>query len=678
MPKKAETNDANPDKKAEITAATLISYIGGGLFTLFCLIAVWAFICTGWQMDWWTATTFVIQVAIACSLIVAAIKDYTKPIGRWVAAGALLAFMWVTWIGSYNYKRDLIFLAVSFFGTMAASRRGREWLRALPMLITTVSSSLFKTVHDRSVTAGVDNFKPAINKAKPLQGAYGFIFFVIFLLVFWVGISVFDALDARSPLKPHPERFAAIREKSSWKDVRVGVALSGGGYRAVLMHAGVLDAFEKLGVPVTHMASVSGGSITSAFYAAGGDPKELRDAIKQGRFNLTRDLSDAHNAIRVPFPFKIPWTNVRLFPWYSFTRSDVQASLLDRVLFGKMKMSELKRAPESPRLMVCTTDLYSGSFLGFSQEGVLRRVMVQPREKNDFVNVEATPDDDKLVFFDVADNEFPRNEKVSRLVAASGAFPGALSAISDEMYLDTPSSNVKKKPVLLADGGITDNSALTLLLSASANAKLRENWKVDVVVSSDASALFGESSEINALGELSRAIDIVYANVGVRRSNAAATNPLLLLSPAAFLNSRLTDEKERRDQIKQMLEAAVSRLDHGAMSILVADMPEGERKKKAEALLALCCQDPDFQKQVKEILVADLSTCVDAFLRASTLRDQFDGDDANNIFRLGQYLVILNWPHLKDKLDKARDLKPAPAIEAALKPVGDQQILAAK
>ena len=50
---------------------------------------------------------------------------------------------------------------------------------------------------------------------------------------------------------------------------RIGLALSGGGYRAAAYHIGALRALHKLGVlgKVDVISSVSGGSITAASYA---------------------------------------------------------------------------------------------------------------------------------------------------------------------------------------------------------------------------------------------------------------------------------------------------------------------------------------------------------------------------------------------------------------------------
>lgn len=57
---------------------------------------------------------------------------------------------------------------------------------------------------------------------------------------------------------------------------RIGVALSGGGYRAAAYHIGTLRALHRLGIleKVDVISSVSGGSITAAYYALNKDNYE--------------------------------------------------------------------------------------------------------------------------------------------------------------------------------------------------------------------------------------------------------------------------------------------------------------------------------------------------------------------------------------------------------------------
>ena len=52
------------------------------------------------------------------------------------------------------------------------------------------------------------------------------------------------------------------------REKKIGLALSGGGYRAAAYHIGTMRALHKLGIldEVDVISSVSGGSITATYY----------------------------------------------------------------------------------------------------------------------------------------------------------------------------------------------------------------------------------------------------------------------------------------------------------------------------------------------------------------------------------------------------------------------------
>src|SRR5690242_11724111 len=64
---------------------------------------------------------------------------------------------------------------------------------------------------------------------------------------------------------------------------RIGLAL-GGGFARGIAHAGVLDVFERHGIPIHCIAGVSAGSIAAAAYASGASPAEIARAGCAMRF----------------------------------------------------------------------------------------------------------------------------------------------------------------------------------------------------------------------------------------------------------------------------------------------------------------------------------------------------------------------------------------------------------
>jgi hypothetical protein len=164
-----------------------------------------------------------------------------------------------------------------------------------------------------------------------------------------------------------------LSAKSQFHGSRVGLALSGGGFRAALMHAGVLSGLEDLGVVPTHISAVSGGSIIATYYALGGRPRAFVDAVKTGRFNLKRELLKLHNTIRLPLPGTIPFIGYPLSTT-EFSRTDVQIALLRDTLFGRTTLQDVSRSA-LPRLMLCATDLHRGAAVGITPTGMMFRTI---------------------------------------------------------------------------------------------------------------------------------------------------------------------------------------------------------------------------------------------------------------------------------------------------------------
>src|ERR1700757_2553936 len=91
---------------------------------------------------------------------------------------------------------------------------------------------------------------------------------------------------------------------------KLGLALSGGGFRASLYHLGLLRFLRDAGLlsQVTHITSVSGGSIMAAHLALNwgrynGEPKEF-DAAAAEFLDFAR--LDVRNRITRRFPLTIP------------------------------------------------------------------------------------------------------------------------------------------------------------------------------------------------------------------------------------------------------------------------------------------------------------------------------------------------------------------------------------
>jgi predicted acylesterase/phospholipase RssA len=173
----------------------------------------------------------------------------------------------------------------------------------------------------------------------------------------------------------------------AWDDAgaaRVAVALSGGGYRAAVVHAGILSSLDEAGVPVHYLSTVSGGSIVGAAYALGWSPPEFCAHLKQSKPGLANDLANFY-AVFKQF----------LFPRYN--SGDTYAAHFDRVYFRGRRLADT-----GPPLLILNATRY--------HDGVREAFR--------------------------AETDGPEN--LGRVVAASGAFPVAFDPvrIGGEPFVD--------------------------------------------------------------------------------------------------------------------------------------------------------------------------------------------------------------------------------------------------
>ena len=115
------------------------------------------------------------------------------------------------------------------------------------------------------------------------------------------------------------------------KDCRIGVALSGGGFRASAYHLGVFRKLDELGLldKVDLFSCVSGGSIAGAFLCANWGEADVLDRLE--RYLRTKSIAVSSIVGGLLSPFS--------------TRLDKLIETYERDLFGKQKLSALKNGP---------------------------------------------------------------------------------------------------------------------------------------------------------------------------------------------------------------------------------------------------------------------------------------------------------------------------------------------
>lgn len=156
---------------------------------------------------------------------------------------------------------------------------------------------------------------------------------------------------------------------------KIGLALSGGGFRASLYHLGLIRFLRDAGIlpQVSHVTSVSGGSIMAAHLVLNwdrynGSPSEFDTAADE---LLSFVRMDVRNRITRRFPLNIPLRWPRRLLGYSnrkWTRTGLLEYHYENYLYGDTSLFEL---PEKPQLHILATNLSEGCLCSFNRNGLL-------------------------------------------------------------------------------------------------------------------------------------------------------------------------------------------------------------------------------------------------------------------------------------------------------------------
>lgn len=209
---------------------------------------------------------------------------------------------------------------------------------------------------------------------------------------------------------------------------RLGLALSGGGFRAAAFHLGVMRKLQSLKLldKLDLLSCVSGGSIAGGFVAANWSKADKLDRLD--KYLRTRSIAVSSVIGGIFDPFE--------------TRLDKLADTYDRDLFNGATLKDLKAGP---RIYLNSTNLATGNMFFFVGGG----------------DGEAEMGEHELGVIKAPDF------KVCRAVAASSAFPPVFPPLRIDSETYTHSDAVEY--VTLTDGGIYDNMGVNPVLRAERN-----------------------------------------------------------------------------------------------------------------------------------------------------------------------------------------------------------------
>ncbi|MCC9604693.1 patatin-like phospholipase family protein [Blastopirellula sp. JC732] len=275
---------------------------------------------------------------------------------------------------------------------------------------------------------------------------------------------------------------------------KIGLALSGGGFRATLFHLGILRFLKDVNLlhQVTDIASVSGGSILAAhltlnWHRYTGSDDDFDEAVSE----IVRFVQfDVRNHVVRRLPFQYPARVAAKLTHFSprqFTPNAILEKCYERYLYGDRCLYEL---PEQPMLHMLATSVSNGGLTVFNRNGVY----IQQRCDLGGIRFE-------FVAGQMA--------SIPRVVGASSAFPGFFPPV-EFTAADLGVRDGEFPTEYFTDGGVYDN------LGIRAFSWLEDAGKTfDEIYVSDAGKPFQILSDnsLGFVGQSIRASDILWDRV---------------------------------------------------------------------------------------------------------------------------------------------------------------------
>lgn len=304
---------------------------------------------------------------------------------------------------------------------------------------------------------------------------------------------------------------------------KIGLALSGGGYRATAFHLGTLKKLHELGIleKVDVISSISGGSITAAAYCLQNESFEkfhsrLQEALQHKSvvknvlfspriglpllfFGLTiiGSILILCTKFAILFPFIIAIL-IYVFIKFQFIilpfGKEIERAY-NKFFFSNKVLSDLLN--DKPTLVIGTTNLSTSRPFTFSKE----KMYDSTYESNAYKS--------KPILFKQA--EFP----ISRAVVASTCIPVPFTPVSiDIKYFYDAEDFVRINPKLI-DGGIYDNQGIhKITFDNGSNKENNNNYLCDTIITSDAGYKLPDIKKYNnSFSVIWRTLDVLMERI---------------------------------------------------------------------------------------------------------------------------------------------------------------------
>jgi NTE family protein len=250
-------------------------------------------------------------------------------------------------------------------------------------------------------------------------------------------------------------------------DPTIGLALSGGGSRAIAFHLGCLRALNERGVlqKVSVISAVSGGSVIAGMYAYSNDDFERFDDRVVSLLRRGLQWSIVRHFLSPPLLARVIMTNMISLPAAFFARllkrqpplrrwaglSDALEIAL-RDLFGDLQLSDVRRPNLDIVFNACELRTATAFRFGNRRSGTWR-------------------------FGEIVDNKV----SVAHAIACSAAYPMFLPAF-DRKYSFLKSGTTKSQRVIITDGGAFDNLGTSCLEPGRSDAFSVHTYPADYII----------------------------------------------------------------------------------------------------------------------------------------------------------------------------------------------------
>ena len=271
---------------------------------------------------------------------------------------------------------------------------------------------------------------------------------------------------------------------------RIGLALSGGGFRATAFGLGALRALHDRDVlkDVSVVSGISGGSLLTAMWAYGPANFEEFDVsvtkllggglqweLTRRAFGPKRSTANVASTIGALAPRPVRRNRTS-------TRTEALVAALAARDFGQRTMTEVTH-PDL-KAVISATDLATGNAVRFGSE-------VSSCSPLGTIG-EPVP--------------------VADAVAASAAFPALLPQLNRNYTFTQVDGTQHRKQLLMTDGGVYDNLGLSPLLPGRSRAHTSHVYDLDYIVAVDAGVGRTATRAPNfMLGRLKRSFEIAHA-----------------------------------------------------------------------------------------------------------------------------------------------------------------------